>query len=51
MGRGTLHDVTSGGQTALSIIASAAHGGGKEDFEEMHTFPTVICKGKMQEEA
>ena len=48
---GTLCNVTSGGQSALSMIAAAACDGGKEDSKELCRFPTIAGRGKIQEVA
>ena len=48
---GVVHNVTSRGQSALSMIVAAACGGGSEDSKELCSFPTVTSEGKMLDEA
>ena len=49
MAHGTLCNVTSRGQGALSMIAALVHDRGREDSKELHGFLSVTSKGEIQE--
>ena len=50
MGRGTLRNVTSRGQSAVSKTAAAVCDRGKKDFEEICRFPAITDEGELQKE-